>query len=154
MDHLIGLVYSSTKYQVPFVVSLQICLFIAFIHFNHTHTYTCFTVLTVDYSFSSYFYYIHSRWYSRTFAFIPFTLPNQSSTLVAHSIKMKFCFVAFFIALGLLIHGVEARKVSTYGIETVNNVCVGIGDLDQLADITSELMSKRFPEMAPIRVSC
>ena len=89
-----------------------------------------------------------------TFAFIPFTLPNQSSTLVAHSIKMKFCFVAFFIALGLLIHGVEARKVSTYGIETVDNVCAGIGDLDQLADITSELMSKRFPELAPIRVSC
>ena len=67
---------------------------------------------------------------------------------------MKFCFVAFFIALGLLIHGVEARKVSTYGIETVDNVCAGIGDLDQLADITSELMSKKFPELAPIRVSC
>ena len=149
MDHLIGLVYLSTKYQVPFVVSLQI-------HFNHTHTYTCFTVLTVDHSFSSYFYYIHSRWYSRLHLHsyhLHYPI-NQSSTLVAHSIKMKFCFVAFFIALGLLIHGVEARKVSTYGIETVDNVCAGIGDLDQLADITSELMSKRFPEMAPIRVSC
>ena len=60
------------------------------------------------------------------------------------------------IVLGLSIRGVEAREASTYGygIETVDNVCAGIGDLDQLADITSELMSKRFPELAPIRVSC
>ena len=51
------------------------------------------------------------------------------------------------------IREVEAHKVSTYGIETVDNVCAGVGDLDQLGDITSQLMSKRFPEMGSVRVS-
>ena len=60
------------------------------------------------------------------------------------------------IVLGLGICGVEAREASTYGygIETVDNVCAGVGELDQLADITSQLMSRRFPEMGSIRVSC
>ena len=66
---------------------------------------------------------------------------------------MKFCNVALFIVLAFINHGVEAHKVSTYGIETVDNVCAGVGDLDQLADITSQLMSKRFPEMGSVRVS-
>ena len=61
---------------------------------------------------------------------------------------------ALFIVLGLSIHhGVEAREVATYGIETVDNVCAGVGDLDQLGDITSQLMSRRYPEMGSIRVS-
>ena len=58
------------------------------------------------------------------------------------------------IAVCLVIHGAEARKVSTYGIESVDDVCAGIGGLDQLADITSQLMSRRYPEMGSIRVSC
>ena len=62
--------------------------------------------------------------------------------------------LAFFIVLCLIISGVEAHKVSSYGIETVDNVCAGVGDLDQLADITTQLMLKRFPEMGSIRVSC
>jgi len=62
--------------------------------------------------------------------------------------------LAFFIVLGLIITGVEAREVSTYGIETVDNVCAGVGELDQLADITTQLMLKRFPEMGSVRVSC
>jgi len=61
----------------------------------------------------------------------------------------------FLIVLGLGICGVEAREASIgYGIETVDNVCAGVGELDQLADITSQLMSRRFPEMGSIRVSC
>ena len=60
----------------------------------------------------------------------------------------------FLIVLGLGICGVEAREASTYGIETVDKVCAGVGELDQLADITSQLMSRRFPEMGSIRVSC
>ena len=70
------------------------------------------------------------------------------------SAKMKFCSVVLFIVLALIIHGVEAHKVSTYGIKTVDNVCAGVGDLDQLADITSQLMAKKFPKMGSIRVSC
>ena len=62
--------------------------------------------------------------------------------------------LALFIAVCLGIREVEAHKVSTYGIETVDNVCAGVGDLDQLADITTQLMLKRFPEMGSIRVSC
>ena len=60
------------------------------------------------------------------------------------------------IVLGLSIRGVEAREASTYGygIETVDNVCAGVGELDQLADITSQLMSRRFSGMGSIRVSC
>ena len=70
------------------------------------------------------------------------------------ALKMTFR-VALFIALILLIHGdgVEASKAS-YGIDTVDNVCAGVGELDQLADITSQLMSSRFPGMGSIRVSC
>ena len=61
--------------------------------------------------------------------------------------------LSFFIAVCLIITGVEAREVSTYGIETVDNVCAGVGDLDQLGDITSQVMSRRYPEMGSIRVS-
>ena len=60
------------------------------------------------------------------------------------------------IVLGLSIRGVEAREASTYGygIETVDNVCAGVGELDQLADIASQLLSRRFSGMGSIRVSC
>ena len=61
--------------------------------------------------------------------------------------------LALFIAVCLGIREVEAHKVSTYGLETVDNVCAGVGDLDQLGDITSQLMSRRYPEMGSIRVS-
>ena len=60
----------------------------------------------------------------------------------------------FIIAVCLIMTGVDAREASTYGIETVDNVCAGVGDLDQLGDITSQLMSRRYPEMGSIRVSC
>ena len=62
--------------------------------------------------------------------------------------------LALFITACLVICEVEAREVSTYGIETVDNVCDGVGELDQLGDITSQLMSRRYPEMGSIRVSC
>ena len=58
----------------------------------------------------------------------------------------------FIIAVCLIMSGVDAREA--YGIETVDNVCAGVGDLDQLGDITSQLMSRRYPEMGSIRVSC
>ena len=62
--------------------------------------------------------------------------------------------LALFITTCLVIHEVDAREASTYGIETVDNVCAGVGDLDQLGDITSQLMSRRYPERGSIRVSC
>ena len=69
--------------------------------------------------------------------------------------KMALLKFALFIVLGLSIHHeVEAREVSSYGIETVDNVCAGVGELDQLADIASQLLSRRFSGMGSIRVSC
>ena len=65
--------------------------------------------------------------------------------------------LALLIVLGLSLsihHGVEAREAATYGIETVDNVCAGVGELDQLADIASQLLSRRFSGMGSIRVSC
>ena len=110
------------------------------------------------YILSSIYYFIDCSAVIRTcnlfrhpFAFAYFIIFTSSYI----TYKMALLKFALFIVLGLSIHhGVEAREVATYGIETVDNVCAGVGELDQLADIASQLLSRRFSGMGSIRVSC
>ena len=48
----------------------------------------------------------------------------------------------------------EASRQPQYGLESVDGVCEGWGELDQLADITSQVLNAKYPYMGPIRVSC
>ena len=48
----------------------------------------------------------------------------------------------------------EASRQPQYGFESVDGVCEGWGELDQLADITSQVLNAKYPYMGPIRVSC
>ena len=48
----------------------------------------------------------------------------------------------------------EARPLQ-YGlaIASVDDVCKGWGELDQLGDVAAELMMAKYPRMGPLRVS-
>ena len=40
------------------------------------------------------------------------------------------------------------------GIESVDGFCRGLNALDELADISSQLLNRKYPRLGPIRVSC
>ena len=46
----------------------------------------------------------------------------------------------------------EARQLQ-YGLASVDDFCKGWGELDQLGDVASELMTVKYPRMGPLRVS-
>ena len=46
----------------------------------------------------------------------------------------------------------EARQPQ-YGLASVDDFCKGWGELDQLGDVASELMTAKYPRMGPLRVS-
>ena len=40
------------------------------------------------------------------------------------------------------------------GVESVDGFCRGLNGLDELADISSQLLNRKFPTLGQIRVSC
>ena len=40
------------------------------------------------------------------------------------------------------------------GLESVDGFCQGLNALDELADISSQLLNRKYPGLGPIRVSC
>ena len=54
----------------------------------------------------------------------------------------------------LMLMPIGATRLPQYGLESVDGVCEGWGELDQLADITSQVLNAKYPYMGPIRVSC
>ena len=40
------------------------------------------------------------------------------------------------------------------GLESVDGFCRGLNALDELADISSQLLNRKYPWLGPIRVSC
>ena len=44
-------------------------------------------------------------------------------------------------------------RAPQYGLESIEGFCEGWGELDQLSDISSQLLNAKFPYMGPIRVS-
>ena len=40
------------------------------------------------------------------------------------------------------------------GIESVDGFCRGLNGLDELGDISSQLLNWKYPTLGPIRVSC
>ena len=54
----------------------------------------------------------------------------------------------------LMLMPIGATRLPQYGLESVDGVCEGWGELDQLADITSQVLYAKYPYMGPIRVSC
>ena len=49
--------------------------------------------------------------------------------------------------------GLHALKPGE-GIESVDGFCQGLNALDELADISSQLLNRKYPGLGPIRVSC
>lgn len=58
----------------------------------------------------------------------------------------------YCLALLLLFGWSEARRPE-YGLATVDEFCQGYGELDQLGDVASQMMSKKFPKLGSTRVS-
>ena len=67
-----------------------------------------------------------------------------------------FTFTTVFIGFLMLapIGTTASTRVPQYGLESVDGVCEGWGELDQLADITSQVLNAKYPYMGSIRVSC
>ena len=40
------------------------------------------------------------------------------------------------------------------GVESVDGFCQGLNALDELSDMASQILNKKFPKLGPIRVSC
>ena len=40
------------------------------------------------------------------------------------------------------------------GVESVDGFCQGLNALDELADISSQLLNRKYPRLGPIWVSC
>ena len=49
--------------------------------------------------------------------------------------------------------GLQALKPGE-GIESVDGLCRGVNALDELADISSQILNWKYPTLGPIRVSC
>ena len=55
----------------------------------------------------------------------------------------------------MLMVPIEANTwVPQYGLDSVDGFCEGWGELDQLGDITSQVLNAKYPYMGAIRVSC
>ena len=52
----------------------------------------------------------------------------------------------------MLMEPIETSRVPRYGLDSVDGFCEGWGDLDQLADISSQMLNVKYPYMGPIRV--
>ena len=139
--------YSSTKY--PFVA-------VYCIHFTHT----CFTLLTVGHSsfnLSLYFYYIHSRSIGHyLFTQLSQLYMKSRQTRQDKQNKMMMVVGRSTILLGLclmMLTPIGATRLPQYGLESIDGFCEGWGELDQLGDISSQVLNAKYPYMGPIRVS-
>ena len=54
----------------------------------------------------------------------------------------------------ILMVPIGATRVPQYGLDSIDGFCEGWGDLDQLADITSQVLNAKYPYMGSVRVSC
>ena len=49
--------------------------------------------------------------------------------------------------------GFQALKPGE-GIESVEGFCGGLNALDELSDMASQILNRKFPKLGPIQVSC
>ena len=84
----------------------------------------------------------------------------QVYLVVKHSnTNMKFFIFTVFIGflmlapIGATATATARARVPQYGLESVEGFCEGWGELDQLSDISSQILNVKFPYMGPIRVS-
>ena len=61
------------------------------------------------------------------------------------------CFM--MLVMLMLTVPIETSQVPQYGLDSVVGFCEGWGDLDQLSDISSQMLNVKYPYMGPIRVS-
>ena len=61
------------------------------------------------------------------------------------------CFL--MLVMLMLMVPIETSRVPQYGLDSVVGFCEGWGDLDQLSDISSQMLNVKYPYMGPIRVS-
>ena len=68
----------------------------------------------------------------------------------------KMAFGRSLILLGLcllMLMPTGATRLPQYGLQSVDGFCEGWGELDQLGDISSQVLNAKYPYMGPIRVS-
>ena len=53
----------------------------------------------------------------------------------------------------MMVSSIESTRQAQYGLESIDGYCEGWGEIDQLADISSQVLSSKYPYMGPIRVS-
>ena len=53
----------------------------------------------------------------------------------------------------MMVSPIESTRQAQYGLESIDGYCEGWGEIDQLADISSQVLSSKYPYMGPIRVS-
>jgi len=49
--------------------------------------------------------------------------------------------------------GCSEARVPQYGLASVEGFCQGWGELDQLADVASEILNAKYPFIGSVRVS-
>ena len=53
----------------------------------------------------------------------------------------------------LLMTPVKSARQPQYGLDSIEGFCEGWGELDQLSDISSQVLYAKYPYMGSIRVS-
>jgi len=53
----------------------------------------------------------------------------------------------------MMLTPIGATRLPQYGLESIDGFCEGWGELDQLGDISSQVLNAKYPYMGPIRVS-
>ena len=139
--------YSSTKY--PFVA-------VYCIHFTHT----CFTLLTVGHSSFSlshtFITFIHGQ--SVIICLLNYhgctrKVDRQGKQNKMMVVGRSTILLALCILMLTPIGATHQSHQPQYGLESIDGYCEGWGELDQLADITSQALNAKYPCMGPMRVS-
>ena len=53
----------------------------------------------------------------------------------------------------MMMRPIESTRQAQFGLESIDGFCEGWGEVDQLSDITSQVLNIKYPYMGPIRVS-
>ena len=81
-------------------------------------------------------------------------MPNKVLVRIILASYFKFIINNKMITyLVLLSLGWSEALQHQYGLASVDAFCKGWGELDQLGDVASELMSAKYPHMGSLRVS-
>ena len=53
----------------------------------------------------------------------------------------------------MMLMPTETSRQPQYGLESIEGFCEGWGELDQLSDISTQILNAKYPSMGSLRVS-